>query len=1107
MKKIKFLSKNIRKCLSFFLSISVFLFYDASILAHINIIDETVSESSKESVKGYAHMTDNSNLQKIEFQSQQQDQRRVTGRVTDSDGIPLPGATVKVKGSTVGTVTDVDGNFLLSVPIDANILVFSFVGMMFQEIPIEGKTTFSIMLEEESVKLQEVVAVGYGTQKRETVVGAVSSVTSDDLQRRVSVPNLAGALSGQLPGLTIMEQTGEPGRSDPKILIRGQATWNAESPLILVDGIERKMNDINVEEIESISILKDASSTAVFGVKGANGVILITTRRGSIGKPKFNISAYKTLKMISKLPKTLNSYDAKSWKNTAIEHELPARETGWQYFTPEEILNYSKQPQESSYSYIFPDVDWIDEMTKSFAESHRVNIDFAGGTDFVKYFALLGYMHDGDILDTHYNEQKGYKPEFSYNRLNYRANLDFQLTKTTTFSTNVNGYVGVQRSINADFGGESDPLTGGGTWGHVFRGLFELPHDAFPVKYPSGRYGKHLGNVNMNNPIAIMQEGGVRQYNRRHIGIDLKLDQDLDAITEGLKLNANVTWDNYVVSQGPSIFDGSNQGQTLYEYQDPRIIDAVSKQDSLNYIHIFNPTGLGKVNEFDIIPIPWTLSSESVQNSSLQRSLFYQIGLNYNRNFGYNAISAMAIFNRREDTSGPSFTNYREDWVGRLAYNYDSRYLVEFNGAYNGSEKFSSDYRFGFFPSAAIGWVVSNEKFIEKFSWLDKLKFRYSIGKVGSDRGIPRWGYIGSWTNPGTSSRAFYSLETGSYPYSPYSTYYEGTIPNPNLRWETALKTNLGIELLFLQKFSLDIDIFNDKRNDIFMTGNRRNIPAFFGAAPVPANIGKTKSKGFEIVLRARDYNPNGWGYDASFFFTKATDIVIEMEDPVLLDDYLKNAGFQIGQTRTQIHTGFLNNWDDIYASMPLSVNQQFRLPGDWDFIDYNADGILDSYDVVPYGFPSRPEYSYTANLGGNYKNLSLMLQFTASTNVTLTSPYVTPALADYTAVSESLSNYWTPENYESATYQAPRLSTSSPKGQFGLYDASFIRLKTAQVTYNFNGKWVRSLGISNLQLILNGNNLFFWSKLPMDRETGGFDIGNTYPTTRQFNFGINLTI
>ncbi len=1038
---------------------------------------------------------------------EQPQQKEITGKVTDTDGLPLPGVSIIVKGTTIGTVTNNDGLFSLNIPLNAETLQFSFVGMRTHEIDIKGLTTVNIIMEEETIGIEEVVAVGYGIQKKESVVGSISSVTNEDLERRTGLPNLSSALSGQLPGLTIMEQTGEPGRSDPEILIRGQSTWNSARPLILVDGIERKMNDINVEEIETISILKDASSTAVFGVKGANGVILITTKRGQIGKPRFNISANKSFKMVSRLPELLNSYDAKSWKNVAIEHELSARDAGWQYYTPVEILNYSKQPQESPYNYLFPDVNWVDELTKDFAESHRFNVDVAGGTDFVNYFTSLGYMHDGDIMNTFYNEEKGYDPGFSYDRLNFRANLDFNLTKSTTFSTNVNGYVGNQKSINADFGGVSDPETGGGTWGHVFRGLFEIPPDAFPVKYPSGRYGKHIGNVNMNNPMAIMNEGGVRYYNRRHIGIDLKLDQELNFITEGLKINMNVAWDNYVVSNGPNILDGNNQGQAIYEYQNPEIINATTRQDSLNNIFIFNPTGLGEINEFDIIPVPWRLSNEYVEGGTLQRSLFYQAGLNYDRNFGRHSISGLALFNRREDTSGSSFTNYREDWVGRIAYNFDSKYLVEFNGAYNGSEKFSPEYRFGFFPSAAVGWMVSNEKFMEKYSWLDKLKLRLSVGKVGSDRGIPRWGYIGSWTNPGRSTRAFYSLETGTYPYSPYSTFYEGTIPNENLRWETATKKNLGIEFLVLQKFSLDIDVFQDDREDIFMTAGRRNIPATFGAAPVPANLGKTQSKGFEIALGANNYNYDGWGYNATFFITRASDVILEMEDPILLDDYQKNEGFQIGQARTQVSSGVLNNWDDIYASAPIATNQQYRLPGDWDIVDYNSDGIVDNYDVLPYGFPSRPEFTYTANLGGNYKNLSLMVQFTAVTNVTLRSQILSAGQTEYTIVSSQLNDYWTPENPEGTFYKAPRLSTSSPAGQLGLYDGSFLRLKTAEIAYRLDGRWIRNIGISNLQMTISGNNLLFWSKMPEDRESGNFDIHNAYPTYRQINLGIKLSI
>lgn len=1029
---------------------------------------------------------------------------QITGKVVNSSGDALIGVSVTLKGTNTGTSTDSEGIYLITASDGGGTLVFSYVGFVTKEIPINGRSQVDVTLEESVSSLDQVVVVGYATQKKASVVGAISTISGETLEKRGGVSNLASALSGQIGGVTVMETTGEPGGPDPAILIRGQSTWNGSQPLILVDGIERKMNDINVSEVANISVLKDASATAVFGVKGANGVILVTTKRGSVGKPVLAFSAHQAIKNLSKLPTKLDAYAAKSWKNAAIENEISANEVAWQYYTPYEELIRSKKPQIDPYTYLYPNVDWVDAATKDFAKSSRINMNVSGGTDFAKYFASLGYSHDGDILASTYNGAKGYDPGFGYNRFNFRGNLDFNLTKTTTLSTNISGYIGQQKSTNADFGG------GGQTFGHIYRGLYELAPDAFPVKYPSGRYGKDPRDINMNNPLAILNEGGVRYNNRRYIGTDLKLNQKLDFITKGLSLAANVAWDNYVNSNGPSIVDGGNQGQVIYEFQNAAMLNAVTRQDSLDNLFIHTTAGATGINEFDFILRPWTISTETVNNNSLERALFYQAGLNYARSFGEHDVTGLFLFNRRENASGSEFANYREDWVGRVTYNYGSRYFAEINGAYNGSEKFSSKYRFGFFPSAAVGWMISNEKFMEPFTtWLDKLKIRGSIGKVGSDNGIPRWGYVGSWEFPGTGvqrASTFYGANGTPLQYSPYLTYREGVIPNANIRWETATKKNIGFELAALgNMFTLDVDLFQDHRNDIFMTASRRNIPNLFGAAAVPANLGETETKGYEIALGFNKPSANGIGYRIMLGMTKAKDIVLKSEDPLLLPAYQKVVGFQIGQTKTQVTTSYLNNWDEVYASAPIETNMAQRLPGDWDLLDYNSDGVVNTFDNVAYGSPDRPENTYNATVSLDYKNLSLLVQFFAVSNISFRTPYVTPALQRWTAVSSELGDYWTPNNTD-AFYKAPRLTTTSPTGQLGLYDGSYVRLKTAEIAYRFTGKWIKNLGISSARVSLSGNNLIFWSDLPMDRETGSFDIQSGYPMYRQFDFGVDIS-
>ena len=1025
-------------------------------------------------------------------QNAQQQGKTVKGVVTDTKGEPIIGATIVLKGdATRGTVTDIDGNYIiLNLPEDAA-LEISYIGMQTQSILTEGRTIINITLTEDVGLLEEVVVVGYGSQKKETLVGSIARTSSDQLERRGISSSLSSALSAQVPGVTVMETTGEPGVNDPQILIRGRSTWNDSQPLIMVDGVERKMIDIDVSEVESISVLKDASATAVFGVKGANGVILITTKRGEVGKASFNITTDYGIKNISKIFTVMDSYDAIMWKNQGIENELSTNESSWAYYMPYEQLQRYKKPQQYPYNYLYPNVDWADEMTKDFATSYRLNLNVNGGTNFAKYFGSLSYLHEGDILASEYNETKGYDPGYAYDRFNFRGNVDLSLTKTTDLAVNLSGYMATKKDTNAN----------SNRW--MYQAMYSLAPDAFPVRHEDGVYGKHPQDINLHNPIAILNETGIRRETRSQINSDVKLKQDLKFITEGLSVSANISYDLYFGSTGPSITDGGNQGQTLYKYISPAILDATSPEEELSAIQWFTSVGSLGINEFDWVAQPWTNTTEQISNSSLVRSLFYQVLLNYARTFDDHDVSGLFLFNRKEDASGAEFKHYREDWVGRATYAYQGKYLAEVNGAYNGSEKFSSKYRFGFFPSLALGWMASNEAFMSKYTWLDKLKFRGSIGKVGSDAGIPRWAYQESWVRKGKDTR-FTNTEGRYNLMSPYYQYMEDIIANPDLQWETSLKRNIGAEISVLRSLlSLEIDVFKDSRTNIFMSGSRRKIPALFGASPVAANIGETETQGYEIVLDFRkpiNENLSTW---AKLSVTNATDVVLKAEDPILLSDYQKEVGYAIGQTKTIPRTDFMNNWDDVYASSPIE-NNKYKLPGDWDLIDYNSDGIINTYDNIPYGFPNRPQKTYSASLGVDYKNFSFMMQFYGQKNILTNVGLSTPG-AQFALVSKDLADYWMPENTD-AYYKAPRVLTSSSVGDLWQFDGSFLRLKSVDLSYSIPKNLARKLGLSAAKVYVQGNNLLFWSKLPYDSEGGtSFNVANAYPMFRKINFGVNF--
>lgn len=1017
--------------------------------------------------------------------------RVVSGTVTEDTGEPLLGATVIVKGTSVGTVTDLNGRFSFTVPAAAEVLVFSYVGMSTQEVTIGNQLIMNVILSGETLGLDEVVVVGYGVQKKESVVGAITQTNRETLERRGGVTNLSAALSGQIPGVTVMQRGGQPGRDEPIIYIRGLSTWNEGQPLLLVDGLERPINDIDVSEIESISVLKDASATAVFGVKGANGVILITTRRGKEGAAKFSASVNRSVKTISKMTRVMDSYESFNLVNEMVENSVASYEGAWNLVTPYEIVSRYKRPQPEEYKYIYPNTDWVDALTNDFATDYRANLNISGGTRFVKYYGSLSYAHEGDIMYAPRNE-RGYNPGYSYNRVNYRANLDFRLTKTTDLVINLDGFNGIRNESNIFI---PERLT------MIFQ---SMPPMDMPVQHPDGTFGKNPFNTRQNNPAGEFWTTGIAKYNRTQMVSDLRLNQKLDFLTQGLSASARISHDVYMISSGPNIEDGGNVGNAIYKSVHPNIAFAQTAADSAQWTMYLDSNGTqGKYNEFDFQVNPVNQTAESVNSGALSRALFYQFSLNYSRTFSRNNISALALMNRRENASGASFPNYREDWVGRVTYNFDRRYFAEINAAYNGSEKFGPSYRFGFFPSLAIGWLMSNENFISA-DWLDELRIRGSVGKVGSDGGIPRWGYLDSWGYDPNTRMRFGRNRT----FSAFPRYYEDVIANPDLRWETAIKYNMGLDLgLFSNKLRLGFDYFIDNREDIFLSAARRTIPATFGADPVSANLGGTQTKGFELEMSFRKTWQNDWSVFINQNITRARDVITQYEDAYMLPDYQKSVGFMINQTRSHVREeNILSNWDEIMASTAFMDNS-YKSPGEWAVIDYNADGIIDNYDIIPYGYSNnRPQNTYTTSLGFGYRNFSFMVQFYGVTNINQSVFHKAPYEGSLSASTLFSNNYWTPENPDHGYYSQPRLGQKNDADLF-IFDGSYLRLKTMEISYRLPDQATKFLSFSNARVFMNGNNILFWSKLPIDIERGdiGFMDSNIHPSYRQFNFGINV--
>jgi len=1042
-----------------------------------------------------------------------QQQKSVTGKVVDSTGSPIPGVSVLVKGTTTGAVTDNDGNFNLSITSDAKTLIFSFVGMKLQEVAVGSKTNFNIVLQDETIGVEEVVVVGYGAQKKETVVGSIAQVSNEELKRTGSVSDLRQALTGQLPGVVALTTSGEPGgiltgESATNIFIRGQNTWNGGQPLILVDGVERSMNNIDVNEVASISVLKDASATAVFGVKGANGVILITTKRGSEGKTTLNFNYTTTGSMLSKQPEKLDSYAAMMAKNEIIEREGVINQPSWGAYVPYDIVTRYRKPQSAEYAQIYPNVNWQDEMFKDMGFAHRLTLSAQGGSKAVQYFGSLAYLHEGDMF-TDYDNGKGYDPNYNYDRFNFRSNIDIKLTNTTKFKLNLSGYYS-QKNTNYNNEGSTSRAD---AW--MWRATYGLAPNLFLPMYDDGRWGAYQeGGNNTVNPLAIVYNIGIRQTRTTQLNSDFNLEQDLSFITKGLSAKASLFYDNSIRSEG-GIYDVNNHGRAneaatnikfkqIYpmKYTGP-------EQDPSEYTLLLPVSD----EEYGWVIRPWSIREEAVGSGAnwtsgipVSRRLMYQFQLNYARNFGEHNVTAMALFKREEYASGSMFKNYREDWVSRVTYDYNSKYLFEVNGAYNGSEQFGPGYRFDFFPSVAAGWLISNEEFF-KVAWIDKLKIRYSMGKIGDDNvSGSRWLYDSQFAYGGTAR-----LNEISNASSPYSFYRQSVVGNPDIQWETAVKNNLGLELGILKNlFSLNFDYFTENRTDILLSGSQRNVPAFFGATPPSANLGHVKSKGFEIQLgfnKELNKNVKLW---ADLSISHNENKIIERDDAPLQYDFLKAKGYPIGQQRSLLKTEFYDNWDEVYASIPTESNDAQKLPGYYDLIDFNADGIIkSSEDTPPVGYSEIPQNTASLSLGANYKGLSFMVQFYGVNNANRFVSFNN--FADDTDILYGhASDYWSKDNPDATSF-LPRWKTQAENiGDYFQYDASYLRLRTVELAYSFNQLyWVKNAGFSNLRLFLNGNNVFFWSKLPDDREqtySGGSATEGAYPTVKRINLGIEIT-
>lgn len=1027
----------------------------------------------------------------------------IRGNVTDANGEPLIGATVNVKGnSTLGTLTDLDGNFQLSVPSTRGlVLVVSYVGYEPKEVNVAGRTNISVSLSDDTQVLNEVVVVGYGQQKKASVVGAITQTTGETLQRAAGISDIGQALTGNLPGVVTMASTGMPGEEDVKIQIRGASSWNNSDPLVLVDGIERPMSTVDIQSVASISVLKDASATAVYGVRGANGVILITTKRGQEGKAQISVSANAIMKIPSKLPDKYDSYEALMARNTVVEHELNVKPESFAYINPVSFIeNYRNQDPTARDEYgnliteRYPNVDWQRALFDDYCMSYNANMNVSGGTRFVKYFASVDFVNEGDLYKDFGNGRQ-YKTGYGYNRVGVRSNLDFNITKTTVLKVNIAGMNGKKQApwfLGTVYTNDDWQIA------QSWSGVYNISPDAFMPKYEDGSWGYLPGSTNVTNAAETVSIGGQAETTTTRITTDFVLEQNLDFITKGLNFRGMISWDNNFTESGRGIAD---------EYHDPqhKWIDPATGQP--NYKESFED-----YDKFDYtMGNKWQTRGGSTSAGS--RNLNYQMQLNWARQFGLHDVSAMGVFSRQESIWGASYPSRREDWVFRATYAFAGKYFLEYNGAYNGSAKFSKDYRFGFFNSGAIGWMISEEPFMKWFkekNYIDLLKFRASYGQIGDDNIGGDYLYMTQWEYGGNTSL---DVTQGS---SPYQYYREKTVGNPNVHWETVNKFNFGIDYaIFGGMFAGSLEFFRDSRRDILVAGNQRAIPAYFGQTPPVVNLGKVTTNGYEFELRFNKVFANRMRVWANMNMTHAVNKIKLKDDAPLLPAYRKEAGYSLYQTRTFLDKGFMETFDDIYGAPKYDSNNSLKLPGDYYIADFNGDGVVDNVnDQVPYGFTGTPENTYNATIGFEWKGFSCFVQFYGVTNVTRDVTMV--SFSDVMLANVYDQGTWWSVDRNSADIVTPRFNAKLGNdklyhGTQFLCDGSYIRLKNVEVAYTFTQPWIHKIGMKDLKLFVSANNLWLWTRMPDDRESNFVGTGaagnGAYPTMKRINFGIRFNL
>ncbi|MDH6310524.1 TonB-linked SusC/RagA family outer membrane protein [Dysgonomonas sp. PFB1-18] len=1020
---------------------------------------------------------------------------KISGLVTDSDGNPIIGATVAVKGTTNGTMTDVDGRYSLTVQ-KGDIVTYTYVGFNQEEKEVGNDTTINIRLLTSDVNLDDIVVIGYGQQKKSSVVSSINSITSKELQ--VTGRSLNNSIAGQISGVIAVQRSGEPGWDDAEFWIRGVSSYaGGTSPLVLVDGVPRQMSNISVDEIETFTVLKDAAATAVYGAEGANGVVLITSKRGKREKTQISFKTEHSIVTPTRLPKILDSYRYLSLYNEAKWNEEYNPMTGFVPQYSDEVLDKYRSGADSD---LYPNVNWLDLLKKN-SYNGRYTLSVRGGGERVRYFVSGGFYNEDGIYKSETIEN--YDANLGYKRYNLRSNIDMDITKTTKLAVDLSG---IYVQSNA-------PSSTASTLWSAFT-LF--PVHIVPMKYSDGTNSDHyFADTDRYNPYNLLNLRGYTKNWEATAQSKVSVEQRLDVLTEGLYARANISFDSFTQSRT----DRTKRPHTYYASGRDTNGDLIKKT-------IAEGSALG---------------NPSTSASGGHKKIYIEGSLNYDRTFvDKHAVTGMILYNQKEEqfqnNSGLNCLPFRkQSIVARGTYNFDNRYMLEASFGMTGSENFSKGHRWGIFPAIGGAWFISHENFMKPVEdYLSTLKVRASYGITGNDNlptDLARFPYRASLNqdnsgynmgiSPGAAGSATNWIGNGIT---------ENTFAAPTLSWEVEKKFNLGLDFgLFRGRIEGSVDYFHNKRSDILI--NRQTVPSASGFRNNPMeNMGITKNSGIDGNLIAKQ-NLGEFTLTGRFNFTYAKNKIVEYDEIPQRYAYQQYTGNSINQPRLYIAER-LYTPDDFNITTNANGSKNYTLkdglanpnspvaPGDIKYSDLNGDGVIDSYDeTYKHGFyPNNPNMVYGIGINLDYKGFyaGVFLQGAAQASVNLIAspknfvPFYNGV--DYSSGRNFAMDRWTAEDPYNQDVLFPRLRTTNnshnlKQSTWWYRKGDFVRLKNIEFGYQFNKKTISKYYMENLRIYVQGSNIAVWDNVKYwDPEQGNANSGASYPISGTWTIGLEVT-